>query len=90
MRQVTLKEIQRIIGNVIGDTDLAGELQTSSALLGAIPELDSMAVVNLMLGLEETYGFHVDDSEVEVEIFETVGSLGAFAQAKLNAMGPDS
>ena len=48
------------------------------------PELDSMAVVNLLAGLEQHYGFFVDDDEVDVEIFETIGSLRRFAQSKIS------
>ncbi len=82
MREVSVCDIQDLIGDVIGNTELAGQLDEQSALLGALPELDSMAVVNLILGMERQFGFTVDDDEVEVEIFETVGSLRAFAQNK--------
>ncbi len=83
MREVSIGDIRCLIGDVIGNTEVAGKLDEYSALLGAMPELDSMAVVNLMLGMERLFGFTVDDDEVEVEIFETVGSLRAFAQSKL-------
>ncbi len=82
MREVSVGDIRGLIGSVIGDAELAGRLDEHSALLGALPELDSMAVVNLMLGMERLFGFTVDDDEVEMEIFETVGSLRAFAQNK--------
>ena len=83
MREVSVSEIRCLIGDVIGNPELAGRLNEHSVLLGALPELDSMAVVNLMLGMERLFGFTVDDDEVEAEIFETVGSLRAFAQNKL-------
>lgn len=83
MREVTVADIRCLIGDVIGNTEIAAQLDENSALLGALPELDSMAVVHLMLGMERLFGFNVDDDEVEVEIFETVGSLQAFAQKKV-------
>lgn len=86
MREVMLDDIRELIGDVIGDPNTSVVLDEHSALMGAIPELDSMAVVNLLLGLEQRFGFHVDDDEVEVEIFETVGSLRNFAQNKLAAL----
>lgn len=62
--------------------DVGPSLNVSSHLLGAIPEFDSMAVVNLITALEERFGFTVDDDEVDASIFETVGSLVAFVEGK--------
>ena len=84
MQEVKFDEIRELIGDVIGDQALVQQLTEQSALLGAIPELDSMAVVNLLLGLEQRYGFFVDDDEVDVEIFETIGSLRRFTQSKIS------
>jgi len=85
MQHVKLEDIQQIVGNVIGDPNRAAQLEEHSNLLGALPELDSMGVVNLMLGLEERYGFRVEDEELEIEVFETLGTFLAFAQMKLDA-----
>ena len=52
-------------------------------LLGAIPELDSMAVVSLITSLEERFGFVADDDEVGADTFATVGSLADFVAGKL-------
>lgn len=84
MHKVTVEDISQIVGDVVGDDQLAVRLKEHSVLLGAIPELDSMAVVNLVLGMEEKFGFHVDDDEVDAALFETVGSLREFAQSKLD------
>ena len=54
-------------------------------LLGAIPELDSMAVVALITTLEERFGFMVDDDEIDGTVFTSVGSLVDFVQGKLAA-----
>jgi len=58
-------------------------LETETALLGSLPELDSMAVVNLLLALEQRFGITVDDDEIGARHFATVGTLCAFVQAKL-------
>ena len=52
-------------------------------LLGAIPELDSMAVVALITTLEERFGFSIDDDEIDGATFATLGSLVDFVQGKL-------
>jgi len=53
-------------------------------LLGAIPELDSMAVVNVIAALEERFGILFEDDEVTAEMFETVGTLCEAVKRKLN------
>ena len=58
-------------------------LDADTALLGSLPELDSMAVVNLLLALEERFGFTVDDDEISARHFATVGTLSDFVRAKL-------
>ncbi len=84
MREVSLDDIRDLVGNIIGNPDVVQHLSDDSALLGAIPELDSMAVVNILLGLEQSFGIHIDDDDVDVEIFDSLGSLRAFIQRKLN------
>jgi len=54
-----------------------------SPLLGAIPELDSMAVVGIITALEEHFGFVVDDDEISAETFASLGSLTTFVERKL-------
>ncbi|MTW21208.1 acyl carrier protein [Allochromatium palmeri] len=58
-------------------------LTDASPLLGAIPELDSMAVVGIITALEEHFGFMVDDDEISADTFATLGSLVAFVERKL-------
>jgi len=56
-----------------------------SALLGAIPEFDSMAVLAVLTNLEERFGFVVDDDEVDGTVFATIGSLTQFVESKITA-----
>ena len=58
-------------------------LRSDSLLLGALPEFDSMAVVTVVVALEEHFGIVVDDDELEAATFESVASLGAFVAGKL-------
>ena len=61
----------------------AASFDESTPLLGTIPEFDSMAVVTVITGLEEQFGFVVDDDEITAETFETVGTLCEFVEGKL-------
>ncbi|NGZ87114.1 acyl carrier protein [Duganella aceris] len=58
-------------------------LSEDTLLLGSLPELDSMAVANLILALEQQFGFEVRDDEISASHFATVGSLARFVQTKL-------
>ncbi|CAI8966923.1 protein of unknown function [Methylocaldum szegediense] len=44
-----------------------------------------MAVVSVLTALEESYGFVVDDDEVEASVFESVASLAEFVEQKLRS-----
>lgn len=57
----------------------------STALLGSLPELDSMAVVSLLTAIEERFGIVIEDDEVDGQIFATVGSLADFVDSKLTS-----
>lgn len=54
-----------------------------SPLLGAIPELDSMAVVNIITALEDHFGFVIEDDEINADTFATLGTLVKFVEQKL-------
>lgn len=78
-----LDDIKNILGDVLSLGDAAQALTPESGLLGSIPELDSMAVVQLIAALEEHFGITVDDDEIGAATFETVGSLCRFVDQKL-------
>lgn len=79
----TIDEVKQILGDVLQIGAKVNGFSESTALLGSIPEFDSMAVVSVITALEENYGFAVDDDEIDAETFETVGSLVAFVESKL-------
>jgi acyl carrier protein len=78
-----LDEVRNILADVLSLGDAGNALTADSALLGSIPELDSMAVVNLITALEEHFGITVDDDEISATTFETLGSLARFVEQKL-------
>jgi acyl carrier protein len=78
-----LEEVKNILGDVLSLGSAKDDLNEHSALLGSIPELDSMAVVHLITALEEQFGITVDDDEISASTFETLGSLAKFVEQKL-------
>lgn len=80
-----LKETLRILDEVLSLDGRSSMFSRETALLGAIPELDSMAVVTLITSLEEQLGIVVDDDDIDGSTFATVGSLADFVGDKLAA-----
>lgn len=54
-------------------------------LLGAVPELDSMAVVSLLTELAERFNISIDDDDFDGSVFATVGSLSDFVRQRVVA-----
>jgi len=79
----TEKEVLSLLDEILSLNGRAAEFSADTPLLGAIPELDSMAVVALITGLEDRFGFSVDDDEIEGSTFATLGSLIEFVEGKL-------
>ena len=80
-----IDEVRRVLDQILSLNGRSSSFTGNTALLGAIPELDSMAVVSLITALEDHFGISVNDDEVDGTVFETVGSLSDFIGAKLDA-----
>lgn len=81
----TQQQVLAVLDDVLGLDGRAGRFGPDTALLGAVPELDSMAVANLLAALEERFGFVIDDDEIDGATFANVGTLVAFVDAKRGA-----
>ena len=78
-----LQEVTNILADVLSLGERKNSLKADSVLLGNVPELDSMAVVNVITALEDHFGITVDDDEISAQTFETVGTLTDFVEQKL-------
>lgn len=78
-----LKEVLRVLDEVLSLGGRSAGFSRDTALLGAIPELDSMAVVSLITALEDQFGMVVDDDDIDGSTFASVGSLTDFVSGKL-------
>lgn len=72
------------MGEALSLGDRAYELKPDSQLLGALPELDSQAVLNVLMAIEEQFGITVEDDEVDAQVFETMDGLIHLVSKKLN------
>ncbi len=77
------QEVKTVLDEVLSLNGRSAAFTRETHLLGAIPELDSMAVVSLITRLEEHFGLTVDDDDMDGSTFATVGALVDFVNAKL-------
>jgi acyl carrier protein len=85
MADEVLRDVVRVLRDVLRLGSSAESMGEGTALLGGLPEFDSMAVVSVVAALEEHYGFAFDDDEIRGEAFETVGTLAALVRSKLGS-----
>lgn len=78
-------QVLRLLDEVLSLNGRSATFSRATPLLGAIPELDSMAVVSLISALEENLGMVVDDDDIDGETFATVGTLVDFVSARMAA-----
>lgn len=78
-----VEDVTDVVVTVLGIQDRAGGLTRESPLFGAVPELDSLGVLEVVTQLEERFGIAISDDEFSGEIFETLGSLVDFVGQKL-------
>ena len=85
LAESVVDEVVLILRDVLRLGSRADDMNAATPLLGAIPEMDSMAVVSVVTALEEHFGFAFDDDEISGETFEKIGNLAALVESKLNA-----
>jgi acyl carrier protein len=78
------REVINVLDEVLSLGGRSAEFGRDTQLLGAIPELDSMAVATLITTLEERFGIAVDD-DLDGSTFATVGALADFVSERLAA-----
>ncbi len=81
----TRQQVLQVLEEVLGLGGRSASFDDATPLLGAVPELDSMAVVGVIAALEERFRLHLAADDIDGSTFENVGSLSAFVAAKLAA-----
>ena len=80
-----IEDVKSLLVETLGIDGRAETITATTELFGSLPELDSLAVVELVTAIEDQFDIVIDDSEFGGDIFETLGSLAAFVDAKLSA-----
>lgn len=77
------KDLLILLDNSLGLGGKGLAFTPKTRLLGALPEFDSMTIINIITGLEDRFGIRVADDEIESSLFASVGSLLDFVQHKV-------
>lgn len=76
------QDILDLLDEVLRLQGRAQTFQADTPLLGAVAELDSLAVIELLAALQQRFGFQLNDDELDGSLFATVGSLTSFVREK--------
>lgn len=80
-----MKHVLRVLDDALHLQQRALTFDVNTPLLGSLPELDSMAAVALITGLENHFGVTFDETDLNADTFATVGSLCSLVQAYVAA-----
>lgn len=76
-------EIKQVLSDVLGLGERINSMTIDTFLLGNIPELDSVAVVTVILALEKEFSISIHDDEISAQTFQTLGTLANFVKKKI-------
>jgi acyl carrier protein len=79
----TVAEVAALVVSILGLESRAASIDASTLLLGHLPELDSMSVIEILTELEARFDIRIEDEEISGELLESIGTLAAFVDAKL-------
>ena len=83
-----LQDVLRVLDDTLQLQGRSAGFDRNTPLLGALPELDSMAVLALVNGLESHFGLAFEDEQLSGARFATVGSLCDLVTESLSGNGP--
>lgn len=81
---VNVDDVKAVVVETLCIEDRADAIDADTPLFGSLPELDSMALLQLILELEQRFGIVVEGEDVSADVFETLESLTAFVNDRLS------
>ncbi len=81
-------KVKAILDEALALDGRSAEWGEDTALLGSLPELTSIAVVTVLLALEEEFAIVFADDELDADTFATLGALTRFIEGKLGVTAP--
>jgi acyl carrier protein len=80
---VNTQDVKDVLVATLGIEDQVDQIDATTPLFGSLPELDSMAVLELVLALEQHFGIEIDGEDVTADVFESLGSLTGFVDRQV-------
>jgi acyl carrier protein len=78
-----LEQVRLVLSEVLRMQAESAKWSANTPLLGSVPELDSLAVINVITAMEDRFGIRIEDDEVSSEVFATLGTLASFIAEKV-------
>lgn len=80
-----LGKLRELLRDTLQIGTRADELTESSRLFGGLPEFDSVAIIGVVMAIENEYKVKISDRELSASVFLTLGSLNEFIARKVNS-----
>jgi acyl carrier protein len=77
-RPDTVDAVRNLIVETLGLSGARADIDADTELFGSLPELDSLAIVQVVTEIEDRFGFEFSEEDITGDVFETVGSLAAY------------
>lgn len=77
---IDVDAVKAVVVETLGVQDRADTIDAATPLLDTLPELDSMAVLEVLVELEQRFGITIDGEDVTIEAFQTLTSLTALVE----------
>jgi acyl carrier protein len=78
-------QVLEVLDDTLALGGRAQQFTLETRLFGSLPELDSMAVVDLIASLEDRFAIVIEEDEINARVFATVATLEQLVQTKLSA-----
>jgi acyl carrier protein len=85
--QAVLEAVKDVLVDTLGIDDRADDLGPDTELVGNLPELDSLAIVELVVALQGRFGIEMEDDDIVGDNFATLGQLAALVQSRSAGSG---
>ena len=79
----TEDRVKKILDEVLYLDGRSTTWDKSAPLLGSLPELDSLAIVEVVAAIEKDFKFSFEDDEINADVMATLGSLTTFIDQKI-------
>ena len=78
--------VKCVIVNTLSLEIAPAEIGDADVLFGGEMGLNSMAMIELVIGLEEEFGFEVSDEDLRAEVFESVQTMADYVRSALGSV----